>query len=1706
MKDKQKRKKERTWAEAARMVLENFSDAPMTPKQILHVIQTKGLKEMSGTAPLACLVTMLHSQVRGDRVKNSIFFKLPGRMSLFTLKKNAPQWTKNPTASETGEPTGASAASTTGSVGAADGAEQESCDSTEAAASGENDASVDETSSSASCSTEPQTRLSRSSQSGRQRKKAVMMPRVVLTPLKVNGEHVPSGAAGRRREGSRGGPGPTLRARSELGWKRPQHFKSMRGLRSGPMKRSRGGVEVDFETPGSILVNTNIRALINMRTFAAFPPHSQQQLLQLLPEVDRQVGPDGMARLSSSALNNEFFTHASQSWKDRLAEGEFTHEMQVRFRQEMEKEKKVEAWKEKFFEEYHGQKSGLSREEALKLTMSDAGDVAGAVLGADTAAVATPKRRGVGRRRREGRIRRRSRADLRRRTRRPLGKTAPAAVVEAEQPEEQAASDVAATAASPVPETAAVQGEVVLPADSEPETPAGIPCPEAVPSPVPASTPAPTSTSSTCDEPETSTRLLPEVVEPVAASTSSPSSSSSSTSSSSSPSSSPSSTSDRQGAFATSSDSSSSSSSSSSSTAAVATDPLDDGASVITTGTAGTGASSRESSPAASPATTSPAIQLKDQKRRPDESQAYTSFPEKRARLDERQSFRNTVDCVHSEKPQPTTEEPKVPPIRIQLSRIKPPWVKGPPTYQICPRIVPPNEGSRRCGTGARTLADIKARAQQARAQREAAAAVAATGDGSGPGGGGPGGGTGIPDRSSGRRSREHPGPVEPGGGGGGGGGGRRGGGGGGRVDVEEQESPASSHSSGAQLQLSSVESTEKPQASTPQTVPSPSSVSSNPSVLPSESPKTPIPSPPETDSPASQDQVEEICSVEEVATCSSDKASEQTLDTPVPTPSEPESVNSHQETRGEEPDSSDSRTVTPSCTPVPSEAVNLVPTSIPDSIPRFGAQGVDVIRTLAASSQSWDGEQNQNEHRSGTTGVIQHGSDIKGPKETKRDVTARNGFVEGSDERAARERILQEHKAGEVEVEGKYGTSYETSLPCLPDTTREDDTGMHSDSTETASDFENETQEDDPVDWHRPADHNGVQAPNSKSQNQPVIHTPSRITSCSLSPPQHQQPVIQAHVSNPVHSQTVIQAHFPNGVPNQPVIQPQKQHTIRHAQEQNSSALSQTHVQSYLIQGEMDQSRALNLNENSNGGRAFIPAEDDSKPFSRGAPDDAGLKNSAAVSAVKRIQSSARPVSSVEANNPLVTQLLQGSLPLEKVLPQSHSVSKLEINRLPGATPNLLPNRQAGGPLRNLAPRFRGPAETGGPTEPVGSEFQHKAASARVSPGPVRNYGPSPPATAQSRLACLFEEAGSRGTVVQQFVSQQPGGTAPPGAVPVITSLPSTSSSSSRHPVDMNSQSAPGALESAVIKEHPTPQPSQAETPERQTAGFQQHSNNLPQPRCRATPDAPSPPHGDLCPSEVVPTVKISWRPSKSQQPQPQPYQQQQQLSHAAAVKNEVSSRPSCQQALTKNSQAAVSGNGSVVVVTKKEPQSSMDSYVSGGAMEGLLNMEMSLVRMAKKEQGKNPYARQTDSSASPVSSSSSSSPSSTSASSLPYQLYGKLPKLQQSGGVLSGGTGVSSSGFSYTANVSVVDSSGFSRSIADSVLQLRPRVSVGSGGGQATTLSIQAFADTAAEEVALKCSCRLKAMIMCQGCGAFCHDDCIGPSKLCVSCLVVR
>lgn len=55
----------------------------------------------------------------------------------------------------------------------------------------------------------------------------------------------------------------------------------------GQIKRTK--CKIDVETPDSILVNTNLRALINKHTFSVLPSDCQQKLVKLLPEVDRQV-------------------------------------------------------------------------------------------------------------------------------------------------------------------------------------------------------------------------------------------------------------------------------------------------------------------------------------------------------------------------------------------------------------------------------------------------------------------------------------------------------------------------------------------------------------------------------------------------------------------------------------------------------------------------------------------------------------------------------------------------------------------------------------------------------------------------------------------------------------------------------------------------------------------------------------------------------------------------------------------------------------------------------------------------------------------------------------------------------------------------------------------------------------------------------------------------------------------------------------------------------------------------------------------------------------------------------------------------------------------------------------------------------------------------------------------------------------------------
>ncbi|CAG7637940.1 unnamed protein product [Allacma fusca] len=118
---------------------------------------------------------------------------------------------------------------------------------------------------------------------------------------------------------------------------------------------------IDLETPGSVLTQVNLRAILNKHTFSVLPSLYQFKLLQLLPEVDTVAGSDYGLKLSSSALTNEFFAKSCQEWRERLAAGELTPEHRQKNKLEADRERsKLDPWKVKHFEPIWGDKTSNS--------------------------------------------------------------------------------------------------------------------------------------------------------------------------------------------------------------------------------------------------------------------------------------------------------------------------------------------------------------------------------------------------------------------------------------------------------------------------------------------------------------------------------------------------------------------------------------------------------------------------------------------------------------------------------------------------------------------------------------------------------------------------------------------------------------------------------------------------------------------------------------------------------------------------------------------------------------------------------------------------------------------------------------------------------------------------------------------------------------------------------------------------------------------------------------------------------------------------------------------------------------------------------------------------------------------------------------------------------------------------------------------------
>ncbi|KAM6052855.1 polycomb group protein ASXL1 isoform 2-T2 [Theristicus caerulescens] len=1532
---KQRRKKERTWAEAARLVLENYSDAPMTPKQILQVIEAEGLKEMSGTSPLACLNAMLHSNSRGG---DGLFYKLPGRISLFTLKKDALQWSRNLSVPEGEE--------------LEDTADAESCESNEASTvSGDNDVSLDETSSNASCSTESQSKgpaatresYRTASQTTKQKKKTgVMLPRVVLTPLKVNGAHMESasGFTGRHADGESSSTSSssssslalckaTLRNRTEINRDPPQ-------LLRGQMKRNRGE-DIDFETPGSILVNTNLRALINSRTFNALPSHFQQQLLYLLPEVDRQVGADGLMRLSGSALNNEFFTHAAQSWRERLADGEFTHEMQVRIRQEMEKEKRVEQWKEKFFEDYYGQKLGLTQEESQEQNsvQEDAENRTGLSVKGEARLPRSPSTR-----QRDGHFKKRSRADLRCRARRSLYKL--------REPEQTEAAKESASVGPDSSLHKETKPEVELKKDDLTSPSAAVPKPESSELPL---------------SPETSKLQSKSEDLSLAAANRIPSL------------------------------------------------PQEN--------------SARES---------------KDQKRKCFEEAASASFPEKKPRLEDRQSFRNTIESVHPEKPQPTKEEPKVPPIRIQLSRIKPPWVvKGQPAYQICPRIIPNTEPSSRGRTGARTLADIKARALQARAQREAA--TAAIGGGGGPGGGrstDEGGGGGEPSsHTEHRRSKRTHGKRSS--------------------DLQRTQLLSSLHLNGgkANSEVAAQEASTNSFLSAGQD-PFPSK-SEGSGVLERSPGASSGEAQPGDGSPRGQ-----FC----------DALTGSSLD----------SAASERQEESPEQLLCDPRTETPSCV----ASQERQSTKLKCVVAPVNGLSCSQVQG-AASSPTGDRDGSELKGVSAPAVQLDYPSDVKenssrcpallpelssGGKECREPGMVSRFRFNGSE--TVVEKCVTDSGDSKTVTPGA-----EKAVPALCNFSHLQ-AGKESDGKLSHEEQNTES----PV---KPSLHDDFISRNRIDTSEKLLQLREK---CPRTEPENaRQPLreTQEFKTNgedeiqSTHSETTDTASdFDGDVADENVEMDIcfRSVSCREVAGKDSSCHSST--------------------ERCGGVRSKPPVETDRLASVVGFPAAAAM--SAAPPPQRRgpraplpqkpgrAAGSAWPLSSVEASNPLVMQLLKGNLPLEDVLPVSHANIKLEIAQplLDKQSESLSLQMERGSGCyfgKESSP------EVGIKTGALSRSDDFHSVSSSIGPQEKKcGSGAALPAAEDAEDQSIPEKHSKVGSTLScqdqlanvASASQKPEDRGPrertfsscsyeeqkelPKAhrVPQHNALASVITNKS--PEKLNASAEPLFLSPAVTSLGPN-----------QTGGTSVNKNYVgaqgkklfgsgfpcnPSVRLhhsRALDHVPA--TGTLSPSKQIPPSKSC----ASGEGMPAAREEWTSKQHAGALGGIT------------NENVLACGSPAKSNAENRKDAAQSPAALTERSQSLPLVMDLPFFKFSR-EPGKG-HSHPLE------------------PSSIPSQLnikqafYGKLSKLQ-----------LNSTSFNYSSNAPA-----FPRSLAGSMMQLTHKANFAANHN--TSLSVQMFADSGSvDEISFKCSCSLKAMIMCKGCGAFCHDDCIGPSKLCVLCLVVR
>ncbi|CAN8025858.1 unnamed protein product [Ixodes persulcatus] len=384
-----KKKKIRAWTEAARIVLELHPHTPMSHKEIFSEICTRGLKDASSPASLACLNAMLHAHSRGPE---AIFYRVFGATSVFGLKSDIPSSAVSMEVDEDSGPETEDSESGVvsfvrdrkkakvlyvklpGNFRSGKGL------SPDPVANGEPNVLLPMANGACSAVELGRDVLPSALSYGgvrhsmRQQKRANAcldfseQRSVACAPVTVqrSSARVAAKSVGTAQQLSAADRPQTmseiLASLPGLGLK--PHKRSSRKLSmTAQIAETRKGL-VDLETPDSILVNTNIKDLLTRHTLSLLPPLYQYRLVQLLPAADRCAwDASSVVRLSGSALSNEFFARACQEWRERLADGELTHESRLRARAERERASRLDPWKVANFEDVWGHR--LPSEERL---------------------------------------------------------------------------------------------------------------------------------------------------------------------------------------------------------------------------------------------------------------------------------------------------------------------------------------------------------------------------------------------------------------------------------------------------------------------------------------------------------------------------------------------------------------------------------------------------------------------------------------------------------------------------------------------------------------------------------------------------------------------------------------------------------------------------------------------------------------------------------------------------------------------------------------------------------------------------------------------------------------------------------------------------------------------------------------------------------------------------------------------------------------------------------------------------------------------------------------------------------------------------------------------------------------------------------------------------------------------------------------------